>query len=496
MASSGSQNPQGIQRSTNGARRGCAAKAGTMTETRFTPITESVRSLIDAGDYEGLRHLLEQYQPTEIAAEFENFSPDEQIAILRQLPTERAVDIFECLEEPLQMELLNRLRRERQAAFLREMEPDERADLFQALPDELARKFLALLPREEKEDVRELLGYGPATAGGLMTTEFAWVEPEMTVAEAIEKFRNEYAELEMVYYIYVLDKEQRLVGLFSLRQLLLHSPQEKIKDIMFRNVISVAPDTDQEEVARILTLYDFYAIPVVDERKRMLGIVTFDDIADVLSDEATEDLEKFGAVLPSERSYTRTPIWDHVRRRVPWLVILLALSSVSGFIIRHAQHRYLTGGQENFILFGMLVALYPMLTATAGNAGSQCAVTMIRGLATGEIKPEDQWEVIRRELIIGFGMGVILAGLGFARALIGSDRQHWLFLGCSVGAALVAMMIIANLMGVIFPLFFEKIGLDPALISGPLIATLMDMISATVYFSMAGVIVTFFFPLS
>ncbi|KPL11184.1 hypothetical protein AMJ85_04315 [candidate division BRC1 bacterium SM23_51] len=466
-----------------------------MAETRFARIADDVRDLLRAERYEGLGDLVGQYQPTEIAEDLEVFSPDEQFALLRQLPTTQAVDILECLDEPLQIELLKRFHQQRQAAFLRAMEPDDRADLFQALPEHLAAKFLAMLPREEKEKVRELVSYGPTTAGGLMTTDFASVSPEMTVAQAIQRFRLNYADLEMVYYIYVLDGDSRLVGVVSIRQMLLREPDERIEAIMFRNVISVRPDTDQEEVAQILTLYDFYALPVVEESKHMLGIVTFDDIADVMSDEATEDLERFGAVLPSEQSYGKTSVWAHVRRRVPWLFALLVLSSISGFVISHAQGRYFTGDESGFVLFGLLVALYPMLTATAGNAGTQVATLMIRGVATGEISAKDRWQVLWKELLISLAMGAVLAVLAFARSMMGADQAHWLFLGCSVGAALVAMLIIANLTGALLPLLSERLGIDPALMSGPLIATIIDILSAVVYFAIAALVVMKIFPL-
>lgn len=458
-------------------RRGHGTATGTMAETRFQQTEEKVLALLESGRHKELRGLLSQYQPTEIAEDFEAFSPDQQIVLLGQMSTEQAVDVFECLEEPHQQELLDRLPPERQATFLREMEPDERADLFQELPEELAAEFLALLPRKDKEEVRELVSYEAHTAGGLMTPEFAWVSPDMTVADAIGKFRQNYADLEMVYYIYVLDAGGRLVGLVSMRQLLLRDPHARIEEIMFRNVISVTPDTDQEEVAQILTLYDFLALPVADESRQMLGIVTFDDIADVMEEEAGEDLERFGAVLPSELSYERTSIWDHVRRRAPWLVTLLLLSSVSGFVIAYAEGHVLE--------FALLVTLFPMLTATAGNAGTQVATLMIRGLATGEIARGDIWPVLWKELFVGLAIGVVLAVLGFGRAMLGGNPEVWLFLGFSVGAALIAMLLIANLMGALLPLMFHMFGWDPALMSSPLLATITDILSAIVYFSTA-----------
>lgn len=464
-----------------------------MAETRFAKVADEVRRLLREGRHEQLAALLAQYQPTEIAEDFDNFTPEEQLVLLAQMPTERAVDVFECLDEPLQKELLGRFGRERQVTFLREMEPDERADLFQSFPKKLFAKFLAMLPREEEREVRELVGYEPTTAGGRMTTDFAWVSPDMTVGEAIKKFRENYADLEMVYYVYVLDERRRLVGLLSIRQLLLHDPNEKIEDIMFRNVISVTPETDQEEVANILTLYDFYALPVVDESKRMLGIVTFDDVADVMSEEATEDLEKFGAVLPSDMPYERAGIMEHVRRRVPWLLGFLVLSSISGFIIVKAEQRY--HSQGTFLLYGMLVALYPMLTATAGNAGSQVAAQMIRAIATGEIREADRWRVLAKEFWVSIVMGVVLGALAFVRAMMTSDRQHWWFIGTSVAGALVAMLLIANAMGAMLPLLLKRLGFDPALMSGPLIATLIDIFSAVVYFGTAAVVANVFLPI-
>jgi len=471
-----------------------------MAETPFGQVLDQVRDLLEAGDIDALRALVAPYQASEIAEDLELLTPDEQVALLRRLPEDFATDIIEYLDEAHQVELLERFRPAHQAAVLREMEPDERADFFQALPEELADKFLDMLPRAEKEEVRELVAYGPDTAGGRMTPEFAWVLPEMTVADAIAKFRQTYADFEMVYYMYVLDGQQRLVGLLSIRQLLLHEPGERVQDIMFKHVVSVKPNTDQEEVAQILTLYDFLALPVVDDWNRMLGIVTFDDVADVMSEEAGEDLERFGALLPSEQSYDRSSIWDHIRRRVPWLAFLLLVSSISGFIIRFAEQAYFGIGTdagatrsatESLMLFTLLFALYPMLTGAAGNAGTQAATVMIRGMASGEIGPGDRWRALRKELLIGLLMGILLAVLGFVRAMLGADRSHWLFLGASVGVALIAMLLIANLMGALLPLLSERLGFDPAVMSGPLIATLTDILSATVYFSIAALIASY-----
>jgi magnesium transporter len=440
---------------------------------------EDLRGVLGVTDSEKLGEHLQLFQPAEIAEVIDDEELSIQLKVIRAVPPEFGTEIFDDLDPDVQAAILAEFREWRAKHFLEEMAPDERADLFNELPDHLAQKFLSLLPTEEREDVEALLTHDESTAGGRMTTDFASVTPEMTVAETMAALRNEFRELEMIYYIYVVDAGGQLVGLLTLRYLLLADPDAKVGDIMHTNVISLHEDVDQEVVAQELALYDFVAMPIVNSRGQLVGIVTFDDVVDVLDDEAAEDQELFGGLSPSRDDYIDQTIPQGLQQRLPWLAMFLVLSSGSTFLLDFYQGAGYSGG-----FFLGVFALLPMVMAMAGNAATQTATLVIRALNIQDIKGKDVGRVIGRELLLGLMMGAVLAGLGFGRAWMTADATP-ILLGLTVAASLLIVMGLSTMIGAALPIMFHAVKLDPAVMSSPFIATFIDIISVFVFFQIS-----------
>ncbi len=456
-----------------------------MADSRFLESVPEIQVLIAEGNWAGVNLLLGDFHPAEVAEHWETFTREERLAILRHFHVATAVDVLETLEHERQIRLLQSLREERATALLEQMAPDERADLFAEFPPALAERFLRLMEAEEAEDVRELLTHDPETAGGIMTTDFTWVPREASVGDAIRRVRENFRDTELVYYLYVLDEAEHLVGVMTMKDLLLGDDAAPVAEIMHTNLVTIPADRDQEEVAREGALYDLLALPVVDEAGTMLGIVTHDDLADVIEEETTEDIEKFGAVIPAdeERPYLSISVLSHCRARIPWLVILLFLSSISGVMVLHYDE--VVRAQFDPVWVILLLSLAPMLMATAGNAGTQSATVVIRDLATGDLELGEIGGVFLKELAIGLLMGLILAACAFARALVthtASLREASVF-GGIIATAIFVTMIFATTAGALLPLLVKRARLDPAVMSSPLIATLIDNIAILIYFT-------------
>jgi magnesium transporter len=458
-----------------------------MAENRFLEVVPDIKELLAEQNWPGLNLILGDYQPGEVAEAWEEFTLEERLAILRHFEVAHAVDIFENIDHGSQILLLESLREKRATALLDEMAPDERADLFAEFPPRLQERFLRLMETKEAQDVRELLAHAPDSAGGLMTTDFAWVDAGATVGDAIRRIRENFRDTEAVYYVYVLGPDDHLEGVVTLKQLLLAEPETPIRELMRANLITIDADMDQEHVAREAALCDLLALPVVNARGRMLGIVTHDDVMDVVDEEAGEDIELFGAVIPGEegRDYLSTPVLEHCRARIPWLVVLLFLGSVSGFLIIHFE-RVMKSGFD-IVWYGLLFSLTPMLCGTAGNAATQSATVVIRALATGELDLMALGRVVRKELLVGLLMGAILALCGFGRAMISHTAtvEQALVFGGIVSLSIFLAIIYATTAGAFLPLLFKRLNLDPAVMSSPLLATINDSVVILIYFSVA-----------
>jgi magnesium transporter len=441
---------------------------------------KKAKILVSNKDSEGIRSLFEGLEPADAAEAIQPFPPAQRLFLLSALPLEYAADLFENLEEGEQQELLNRMEVSRLGTFLDELDPDERADLLADYPGDVRARFLSLMDRKEAEDTRRLISYPEDTAGGRMTTDYAWVREEMTVAEAMEALRREAQEVETIYSIYVIDEQGRLRGMVSLKVLVLAEPTRKIRDIMLREVISVPADMDQEKVAReYIAKYDYLALPVVDRDNELLGIITVDDMIDVLREENTEDMHRFGAAGDQE-DYLKMNIFHLARKRFIWLFFLVVASFFSVMVM----------GTYSEVL-GSVIALaffIPLLMNSAGNAGTQAATVAVRGLATGELKIGDIWRVCRKELLIGVTVGVALGLLGLLRAFL-LDKSA--ALGLTVGITMVAAVVVSTTIGGALPFIFKRLGFDPALMSGPLLTTIVDISTLAIYFELARLIFSF-----
>ncbi|KPK51920.1 MAG: hypothetical protein AMJ63_10955 [Myxococcales bacterium SG8_38_1] len=439
---------------------------------------------------EAVREAVSEFHPEDIAELLEDLSAREAVLLVRALPTETAADVVERLSSGRQVLVFNAIDTARAVELLSEMDPDDRVDLLQELDEDDAKALLSALERREPEaaeEVRELVHYEPETAGGLMTTEFASLPPDTKVWEAMDAARrlgrDELAE--MLYYIYVCQPNGELLGVVSLRDLILSDPGQSLSEIMTGNVFSVKTSDDQEKVAHEIARYDLAALPVVDDLGRMLGVVTVDDVVDVVIEEATEDAQMMGGVVPLEDSYFQTGWAEFVWKRGSWLVLLFVAQLLTATVIQENQD--ILAATVELVLF------IPLIIASGGNAGSQSSTLVIRAMAVGELKPSDWTKVLGRELLIGLSLGVALGLIGFARGWFAGETVAPLAMATAVGASILAIVTLSTMIGSLLPLLIRRAGLDPAVSSTPFIASVVDVLGLIVYFAVAQVILHSFF---
>jgi magnesium transporter len=434
---------------------------------------------------EAVREAVSEFHAEDIAELLEDLSETEAVALVRALPTEAAADVVERLSPDRQVLIFNAIDTTRAVELLGEMDPDDRVDLLQELETEDATNLIAVLERREPEaaeEVRELVQYGPETAGGRMTTEFVSLPPDTKVWETMEAARSfAHQDLaETLYYIYVCRPNRELLGVVSLRDLILSDPGQALSEIMTENVVWVSPFDDQEKVAHEIARYDLAALPVVDHNKRMLGVVTVDDVVDVVIEEATEDAQKMGGVLPLEDSYFQTRWAEFVWKRGSWLVLLFAAQLLTATVIRENQD-ILEATLE-------LVVFIPLIIASGGNAGSQSSTLIIRAMAVGELSPGDWIKVLGRELLIGLSLGIALGLMGFVRGWVAGTTVAPMAIATAVGASILAIVTLSTIIGSLLPLLIRRAGMDPAVSSTPFIASVVDVLGLLVYFAVAHVI--------
>lgn len=433
-----------------------------------------IKELLSSNKREELREAVREMHPTDIADALFNLDIKEQVILISSIDKEKMIKVFNELNEYEQFELLDRLEKELSTYLLNEMSSDERADLLSSLPDDVANKFLNLMSETERRDVEKLLKYPAGSCGSIMTTEYISLTPELTVSQAAELIKQAAPKKETIYYTYVTDHENRLIGFVSLKDIFMAEGNIFIKKIMHRKLIKAQASQDQEEVARTVRKYNLLALPVVDKDRRLVGIVTVDDILDVVKEENTEDFYKMAAMLAPKEAYFETGFFTLVRRRIVWLIILLAAVQFSGEILKN----------YGFALEAVVALSFfiPMLLNTAGNAGTQSSTTIIRGLATGEIGINQVLKVMRREIMMGLTLGTMLGVLGVVRALLLQGNP---FVSFAVGLTLAVTIVMATLTGALLPLFLKKIKIDPAVAAGPFISTVVDITALIIYFEIA-----------
>jgi magnesium transporter len=418
----------------------------------------------------------EELHPADLADVAEAMPPDKLKLFLKVLPAARAADLLEYLDEEIRTELLEEMNTSQAAKLVSEMTPDDRADALDELEEERADEILSEIPAEARRETEELLRYEPDTAGGLMTTEFVSVNENLTAEAALATVRNlaRTARKEAMHAIYTTDNAGILRGVLSLRELIAAPDGAKMSDVAWTEVVSVPVDTHRAEVARITSEYDLVAVPVVDDQKRVLGVVTVDDVIDAMVEEQTEDVQKLGAVQPLEEPYFQASFWSIARKRGGWLVLLFVEEMFTGTALRHYQ--------ATLEAVTALMFFVPLIISSGGNSGSQSATLITRALAVGDVELRDIFRVMRRELGQGIMLGAFLGVIGFGRALMWGNGMD---VAAVVALTLLFVVLTGTLVGAMLPLAFTRVGFDPAIASSPFVASLVDVTGIIIYFTIA-----------
>jgi magnesium transporter len=436
-------------------------------------LTQDVRNTLDVADLNKLKYDLNSLQPVDVG-EYISELPEQQRAIaFRLLNKNQAIDVFEYLPTDVQEELINSLHDVQVVHLVEEMSPDERAYLFDELPAGVVKRLLQQLSPGQRQATATILGYPEGTAGRVMTTEYVRLRQGLTVGEALSKIRLQDEDKETIYYAYVTDDNRKLVSVVSLRQLLFTFPEVFIRDIASSQVVKVTTETPQEEVARIMQRYDLIAIPVVDREDRLVGIITIDDVVDILEEEATEDIQKLAAVSGDEEALS--PPHLTIRKRLPWLLGIMALyigaaSAIAPF-------------QKVIAAVPVLAVIMPIFSNTGGTVGIQALTVTIRGLGVGEVTTKDAGKILRKELIAGLGTSLALGSTMVLLSLIwAKPDEKWVAL--IAGIVMATNTLLAVSLGTLLPMGLQRLKLDPALMSGPLVTTMLDTIGFLTFLSM------------
>lgn len=440
-------------------------------------VRSQLELLLESGNLQGAKSLLIPVQPVDIAEAIEGLPEAIQLIAFRLLSKGEAIEVYEYLNSDVQQALIQEFKRQEVLDVVDKMSPDDRARMFDELPAKVVRRLLSQLSPKERQATAILLGYGEDTAGRIMTPEYISLKETLTVSQTLEHIRSLANASEVVYYLYVTGSSRQLTGIVSLRDLVLAAPDTSLVEIMTRDVVFVHTDTDQEEVARTIQRYDLVALPVVDSEDRLVGVVTVDDVIDIIEREATEDIYALGGLQSDGDNYFQTNLWTVARRRVVWLLILLLTNTVTGAIIR---------SQEDLLQQVVILAAFiPLLTGTGGNVGAQSSTVVIRGLNTDEIQNMGASKVVFREATAGILLGLLLGSMATVWAYF---LQGNILVALSVGISLIAIALLASVAGSALPFLFRNLGLDPALMSAPFITTAVDVLGVLIYFSIARTI--------
>ena len=442
---------------------------------------EKIFDLLEQKKYFHCRDELLKHNEVEIAEMLvdirRKFDLQRMVVLFRALPKDISVDVFAELSVDDQIDIINIITDPEIEYILEELDFDDMIDVLEELPSNIVDKILAKAPKSERARINTFLKYKEDSAGALMTPEYINLKKNDTVKEALEHIRDVGLDRETIYTCYVLDRGRKLIGVVSLRALVIASDDTLVKDIMVEDPVVAHVDDDQEEVSELFTRYGYLAIPVVDNEFRLVGIVTVDDILDVIEEETTEDIERMGGIIDtSDREYLDMSVWQHVKARLPWLFLLMCSYFITGGIIQSFQ--------ESLSQVLSLVIYMPMLMGTGGNSGSQSSTLVIRGMATGDIDLGDCFKVMWKEVRVAAVVGLALSIINYFRIVMLDHNPPRVAL--TVCCSMVLVVIIAKLIGSMLPMLAKKIGIDPALMAGPMMASITDMISLSTYFIMAG----------
>ena len=448
-------------------------------------LEETLAALVEAKKYTTLRDILVTMNASDIAALFEDL-PEEKLPLLfRLLPKELAAETFVEMEPEAQELLIQGFYANELKEVVDELYVDDAVDIVEEMPANVVKRILKQADPEMRKMINEILKYPEDSAGSIMTTEYVSLRPIMTAEEAIKRIRRTGVDKETIYTCYVTDNNRKLVGMVTLRTLLLAEEDDRVEDIMEDNVISVSTLEDQESVVQMMAKYNWAAIPVVDQEGRLVGIVTIDDAIDVLQEETTEDFELLAGMTPSDKPYLRTGVFETWKSRVPWLLILMLSATLTSMV--------LTGFESSLAACSALIAFIPMLTGTGGNSGTQSSVAVIRALSLGEVEFSDTVRVIWKEIRVGVLCGVTLASCNFVKLLV-VDKMLLGNEGVTVVVAavicltMVLTVLCAKTVGCVLPLLAEKIHVDPAVMASPFISTVVDVTTLLLYFQVAKIL--------
>lgn len=442
-------------------------------------IHTQLSELLTEKDYRSVKTLLTACTPQDIALLLDDVAADDVLLLFRLLPKELAAETFVEMDSDLQERLLQNFTDTELRGVIAELFVDDMVNIIEEMPANVVKRILASADAETRAAVNEILHYPPDSAGSIMTTEYVRLSEEMTVEDAFARIRREGVDKETIYTCYVTAADRRLIGLVTVKTLLLSDKATTVGEIMERNVISVRTDTDRELVAQELSKYDFLAIPVTDGENRLVGIVTFDDAIDVMQEEATEDIEKMAAITPTDKPYLKTGVVESFIKRIPWLCLLMISATFTGAIITYFE--------DALAKAVILTAFIPMLMDTGGNAGSQSSVTIIRGLSLGEISMRDILRILWKEMRVALLCGVALGIVGFGKLML--LDQVGLRVALVVCFTLVVTVLTANLVGATLPMLAKRLGFDPAVMASPFITTIVDALSLLFFFNIASMLI-------
>ena len=438
-------------------------------------IAETLQELLESRQYTLLRQTISEMNTVDIAAAMGEMEEEDSLKMFRILPKDMAADVFADLELDNQQYIIRSLSDREASNIIDNLMADDATDLLEEMPASVVKRILANASPETRADINHLLRYPEDSAGSIMTVEYVDLREDMTVADAIERIRKKGVDSETINICYVVTRQKILVGTVALRYLLIMKPDEIIGDIMNTNVISINTMTDQEEAARMFQKYGFTAMPVVDNETRMVGIITIDDVVDILEEEATEDIEKMAAIMPSDKPYPKVGIFETYKNRIPWLLFLMVSATFTGAII--------TGFEDALSAYVVLTAYIPMLMDTGGNAGGQASVSIIRALSLKEIEFADIFKIIWKEIRVAVLCGLTLSAANFLKLLF-FDKLT-ITVAAVICLTLLIVVSIAKLVGCCLPMLASKVGFDPAVMASPFITTIVDALSLLVYFNIA-----------
>ena len=438
---------------------------------------EEIKDLIQNKQFTKLKKELKEMKSADVSMILDELDKEQAVIVFRLLSKEKAGMAFAYMETDMREKLIKDLTDAELKNLLDELFMDDTVDLIEEMPSNVVTRILKNVDKNDRKIINELLKYPDDSAGSIMTTEFIDLKEDMTIEQALDRIRQIGTDSETIYTCYVLDKDRKLQGIISIKEILLAKEESLISDNMETNIISVNTLEDKEEVAKKFDKYDLYALPVVDKENRLVGIVTVDDAINVLQDEVEEDFEKMAAMAPTEESYFGTSVFKHAKNRIVWLLVLMLSSAITGTII--------TNYENAFAAVPLLVAFIPMLMDTGGNCGSQSSTLIIRGLATDELEVKDVFKILWKEIRIAVIVGVSLALINGLRIFV---QYKNLQLACTVGLSITVTVILSKSIGCLLPLLAKKLKLDPAIMAAPLITTIVDILSVLVYFNIATAI--------